>query len=123
MAFGRPNGSRNADKPFRAALIRRLGGDLNKKQLDGLVTALVTKAKAGDTAALKEIADRLDGKPPQDTTMTLEDNRDSWDWDRRELVALIHDARAGSARVIEADGRGGEPDTIHRIDFLPVPDE
>lgn len=54
------------DKPFRDALrkaITRSDGD--GRRLDKVATALVAKAATGDVAAIKEIADRLDGRVPQ----------------------------------------------------------
>ena len=58
----------NKDKPFRAALVRALGiaaADNNPEKLDKLAVALIARAAEGDTTALREVADRLDGKVPQ----------------------------------------------------------
>jgi hypothetical protein len=64
--MGRPVGAKNKDKPFRAALVRALEiADNNPKKLDELANALIAKAKQGDVTALKEMADRLDGRVPQ----------------------------------------------------------
>ena len=63
---GRPVGATNKDKPFRAALVRALEiADNNPKKLDELAEALIAKARQGDVTALKEMADRLDGRVPQ----------------------------------------------------------
>jgi hypothetical protein len=54
------------DKPFRDALrmeIASAGED--HKMLRFVASALIGKAAMGDVAAIKEIADRLDGKVPQ----------------------------------------------------------
>src|SRR3990167_10589229 len=54
------------DKPFRDALrmeIADAGED--RKELREVSRALISKGKAGDVAAIKEIGDRLDGKVPQ----------------------------------------------------------
>lgn len=51
------------DKRFRAALIRY--ADAEPDRLDRLAEKLWLTAMEGDTPALKEIADRLDGKVPQ----------------------------------------------------------
>jgi hypothetical protein len=52
------------DKPFRDAL--RL--EINRKDADKLrrvARALIEKAMDGDVQAIKEVADRLDGRVPQ----------------------------------------------------------
>lgn len=56
------------EKPFRDALmlaIKETDGD--RLKLRKVADALVTKAETGDVSAIKEIADRLDGKPIQQT--------------------------------------------------------
>lgn len=63
---GRPPGSQNKDKPFRDALrmeIAAAGED--HKALRMIAMALLSKAATGDVQAIKEVADRLDGKVPQ----------------------------------------------------------
>ena len=54
------------DKPFRDALrmeIADAGDDF--KALRPIAAALISKASEGDIPAIKELADRLDGKVPQ----------------------------------------------------------
>ena len=63
---GRPRGAQNKDKPFRDALrmaVADAQGDF--KALRRVADALISKALTGDVAAIKEVADRLDGKVPQ----------------------------------------------------------
>ncbi len=70
--MGRPLGSQNKDKPYRDALRMVLAaGDRGEKleyppfSIRAIALATVTKALTGDTAAIREIGDRLDGKVPQ----------------------------------------------------------
>jgi hypothetical protein len=55
--------------------------------------------------AINAIADRLDGKPMQQNTLTVV-KRDASDWTRDELVAFLQDARrqveGDEAKLIEA---------------------
>lgn len=60
---GRPPGAENKNKRFRAALNRY--ADANPKALDELAEKLFATAMTGDTTAIREVADRLDGKVPQ----------------------------------------------------------
>jgi hypothetical protein len=62
-AMGRPIGSVNRQKPFNDALLMTLRG--NPLALRRISAKLVEKAEEGDLAAIREIADRLDGKPAQ----------------------------------------------------------
>ena len=49
-------------KPFKEALAKEVAS--NKEALLVAVQALLARGMTGDVAALKEIADRLDGKVP-----------------------------------------------------------
>lgn len=62
---GNPNG-RPKVKPFRDAVRRVIAeaGD-DKDMLKAVAAALLAKGMDGDVSAIKEIADRLDGKVPQ----------------------------------------------------------
>lgn len=62
---GNPNG-RPKSKPFKEALQKALkASESNPELLLNVALALVTKAQDGDVAAIREIADRLDGKVTQ----------------------------------------------------------
>ena len=54
------------DKPFRDALRMEIAaaGD-DRKALRDVAKALIDKAKEGDVTAIRELGDRLDGKPAQ----------------------------------------------------------
>ena len=61
--MGRPIGSLNREKPFNQALLMTLRS--NPVALRRIAAKLVEKAEEGELAAIREIADRLDGKPGQ----------------------------------------------------------
>lgn len=67
---GAPEGNQNAVKSKRwqqaidRALEKRCKGD-GIKALDDLAEKLLANAEAGDMSALKELGDRIDGKPSQ----------------------------------------------------------
>jgi hypothetical protein len=62
---GNPNG-RPKSKPFKRALSEALrAADDDSEVLQAVALALVAKAKEGDVQAIKEIADRMDGKVTQ----------------------------------------------------------
>lgn len=64
--MARPVGSPNKDKPFRDALrIAIAAADDNPRQLRKLAEKLYDKAEEGDVQAIREVADRLDGKVAQ----------------------------------------------------------
>ena len=61
--MGRPIGSINREKPFNSALLIELQS--NPLALRRIAAKLVDRAELGDLAAIREIADRLNGKPAQ----------------------------------------------------------
>jgi hypothetical protein len=61
--MGRPIGSLNREKPFNQALLIELRS--NPVALRRIAAKLVEKAEEGELAAIREIADRLDGKTAQ----------------------------------------------------------
>lgn len=71
MAFqpgqsGNPGGRPKAAKLFRDALMTELKrADNNVERIQKVAQRLVENAIGGETAAIKEIADRIDGKVPQ----------------------------------------------------------
>ena len=83
------------------------------KKLRKIAQACVDAALEGKMDAIREIGDRLDGKPAQEQTVTIDDKRDAQDWTRDELVAIINESRAGSNGAAKANGRGGGPDSVH----------
>jgi hypothetical protein len=71
MAGGAPLGNDNATKnrlwadTLRRALLAEDG-----KKLRSLAEKLIARAEEGDTSALKEIGDRIDGKSKQQTELS-----------------------------------------------------
>jgi hypothetical protein len=61
--MGRPIGSLNREKPFNQALLMTLRS--NPVALRRIAAKLVERAEEGELAAIREIADRLDGRPAQ----------------------------------------------------------
>lgn len=70
---GRPLGSQNKDKPFRDALRMEIvaAGD-GHQALRKVAAALLREAQDGDINAIKEIANRLDGRVTQEIAASEE---------------------------------------------------
>ncbi len=111
---GRSGTNKGKDKPFAEALRMEIAaaGD-NHKRLRRIANALLEKAETGDIQAIAQVADRLDGRPAQEATVTIDDKRDATDWTREELVSFIRDAADGRSGASEAEGRDREPDSVH----------
>ncbi len=61
--MGRPPGAEQKGRRIKAALLRY--ADAHPDKLDELATKLWGLALRGDVMAMKELADRIDGKVPQ----------------------------------------------------------
>lgn len=110
---GNPGGQWR-DKPFREALrIELAAAGADHKKLREIARGLIDLATAKDMQAIKEIADRIDGKPAQESTVTIDDKRDATDWTRDELVAFLNDAKAGGRGTAKANGRERKVDPVH----------
>lgn len=92
---GRPLGAQNKDKPFREALrleIAALGED-DPRALRGLARKLLATAAADDgLQAIREVADRLDGKPAQ----AISNDDEAFQIILQPLVRKIVDPNDGS---------------------------
>lgn len=71
---GRPLGAQNKDKPFRDAIRMEAAALANGEVLTHPPGSLRWNAQQllmrGETASMKEIGDRLDGKPAQSVEMS-----------------------------------------------------
>ena len=112
---GRSGTGKGKDKPWAEALrlVAFRDGEDGRPRLMRIAEACVLAAEAGDMQAIKEIGDRLDGRPAQESTVTIDDKRDATDWTRAELVAFLRDSASNSVRATEKEGRDGEPDSVH----------
>lgn len=64
--MARPAGSQNKDKPFRDALRMEIAAaEGSPRALRMIASKLLDLAIAGDMQAIREIGDRMDGKPAQ----------------------------------------------------------
>lgn len=65
--LGNKNGQKNRiwEEALRRALLAEDG-----KRLRSLAETLIIRAEAGDVSALKEIGDRVDGRPTQQTELS-----------------------------------------------------
>jgi hypothetical protein len=112
---GNPQG-RTTEKMFTEALRMAVLEDdhiTGKRKMRLIAEKLCEKALGGDCWAIAYIGDRLDGKPAQESTVTIDNKRDGTDWSRHELVAVLNDAKAGSNGAAKANGRGDGPDSVH----------
>lgn len=101
---GRSGTNKGQDKPFRDALRRAvMEADGDEKKLHRIARALVKQASEGDVSAIREVADRLDGKPRQESDLTINDNRDPSTLSDAELAAIIVRGRGGRTDADAAD--------------------
>ena len=89
---GNQNSGRKQEKPFRDALrIELAAAGEDNKALRAIARALILKASDGDMQAIKEFADRIDGKVPQGIVGGDEDDNPINVVQRILLVAPGHD--------------------------------
>jgi len=88
-ARGRPTGS--TEKPWRDALRLAVNaqGEDGRKKLRLIAEKVVDLAMAGDVTAIREIGDRMDGKPRQEADVTIHDNRDPNSLSDADLAAVV----------------------------------
>jgi len=108
---GAPVGSKNASRPFAAALRAAIShAGIDRAALIDVAKVLLEKALGGDLAAIREVADRLDGKSVQATDLTINDNRIARDLSDAELLDI---AAGGGARGSQSADGAQESDAVH----------
>lgn len=106
MAGVKGRSGKKLDSHWRDAIWRAVNEtDGDDKKLFKLARKLVANGLEGDVSALREIGDRLDGKPRQETDLTINDNRDPSTLSDAELAAIA--ASEGSDAVAPAPGDSG----------------
>jgi hypothetical protein len=121
---GRKKGTENRDKPFKDALRKALARN-NWRDLDQIAEGLIQDAIKGDSFARQQIADRLDGKPAQETegqvggdvTLIVKWPKSGQESTAKTLSRKRHEREKW--RAVPADGGFGPPATrsssnIHR---------
>jgi hypothetical protein len=88
--MGRPIGSMNRQKPFADALRMEIYAGNDPRRLRAIALKLIELAEGGDLQAIKEIGDRLDGRPAQ--AIEQSDTRPVGLWSDRELYEIIQRA-------------------------------
>ena len=102
---GNPGGRSTNDKPLTDALriaVNETDPVTKKRKLRVIAEKLVECAMGGEPWAVQQVADRLDGKPAQQSTVDINDKRDATDWTTAELIAILDDAKVGRKRAAAA---------------------
>lgn len=103
---GRPPKEKSFANMLNIAIKEAIEGT-DKTKLRAVADALVDKAMSGDVAAIKEVADRLDGKVSQplagdpDAPLIFRTARDLTD---DELAAIAAGGGIGTAEAQESEG-------------------
>jgi len=89
---GNPNGNPGKDKLFRTALLMELKSKgQGMPELRQIARKCIDRALEGESWAVKQIWDRLDGKPAQSITTEINEKRSALDWTTEELVAFLNE--------------------------------
>jgi hypothetical protein len=105
---GRPLGAENKDKPFREALRMEekelAAGNVIQHPEGSLRWNAQLLLRRGDTPSIQQIADRLDGKPAQDTAVNINNSSDHrTEAELRDFIAAALLASANAAATAKAD--------------------
>lgn len=110
---GNPHGA-NSKKMMRDALNLALSEKVKGvKKLRLVAEKLVQKALEGDTVAIKEVMDRMDGKAVQQVDMNIRDQiaEEATD-DALNAIIQHHTRRGRNGTAQKANGKE-KPDSIH----------
>jgi len=102
---GNPGG-RSTEKEFASALrvaLNQVDTKKGRKKLLLVVEKLVDCAVDGESWAVCQVADRLDGKPAQESTLNV-NNRTITELADAEIATRIEQLRAGRAGSVRGDG-------------------
>jgi hypothetical protein len=101
---GNPGG-RAVEKAFASALraVTNQADAKGRKKLHAIAEKLVDCAIAGEGWAIQQVADRLDGKPAQEATLTI-NNQSLTELADAEIAARIAELRAGGAGAPDGNG-------------------
>ena len=107
------------DRKKRAALARGVDiidlgiGDPDIPTPSAVVEKLVECAIEGEGWAVMQVADRLDGKPAQESTLNVNDKRERTDWNISDMVRALREHRELQGRPDSEVRSIAEPDKIH----------
>jgi hypothetical protein len=105
------------EKLMRQALMMELksaGEDLPElRQIARRVIDCALNYEENWSWAVKEIWDRLDGKPHQPVEASIDEKRSALDWTTAELVAFLNEQIADSDGAPEKKASDREPDCVH----------
>lgn len=112
---GNSNSGKRAEAKFYNALDTALkdhkdGPDVRLRRI---ANNLVKAAEESEQWAIKEIADRLDGKPSQTTDLNINDNRSLSEFTFDELLGIIDAKGDSETGDITAEDSPGKPDSVH----------
>jgi hypothetical protein len=77
-----------------------------KRKLRRIAEKLVDAALEGQSWAIQQVADRIDGKPAQESTVNIKEKREATDWTREELMAIL------AKHVKKDDAQPTAPSTV-----------
>ena len=119
---GNPLGRGSSGKIITDAL-RRAIHETDKKtgalKVRIIADKVVAAAMKGEPWAFNALADRVEGKPAQETNLNVNDKRSATDWSRGELVALLDEYRARGKGNAAQDGGVLELDSVHDV-YVPA---